>query len=361
MIPDFREALIRFVEENHAPMILCDENLDTLACNASFERELMCFHGNFKSLFPSDTLRRLKDCRKKKKSTSVKYESELIRCRLAIGWIQADPEKQPYLLGTVQRRIVVDLNEDIAAIFSAVKDSLLPMRMQINNTGMIRRLHQLDEDRRTFEAADLALNCGFHVLRNIMNIKSTMDALMGHFDLQNQIVDMHALLRTVIRQCKPLIEDRHIQILTEFSPMPIDLSCDCEQITRAVTNCLVCALLFAQDKTTISVHAYPKDDMLHITIIDLLYGVPENFWKDILTHDVPTPMMGKTTGLYFANLLIERHRGKLYLEKADCLGSAIHIELPLMKNVAVFRSSDYNPQENMVEFFADMELTELLM
>lgn len=303
----------------------------------------------------------MKDCRKRKKSTSVKYISELIRCRIAVGWIQMDPERQPYLLGTVQRRIVVDLTEDIAAIFSAVQDSPVPMRMLINNIGMIRRLHEQDEDQQTFQAADLALNCGFHVLRNIMNIKNTMDALMGNFDLQNQTVDMHALVRSVIRQCKPLVAGRHIQILSEFSPMPVDITCDCEQITRAVTSCLVCAILLAQDNTTLSVHVYPQNDMLHITIIDLTYGVPQKFWKDILTHDVPTPMMGKTTGLYFANLLIERHRGKLYLEKADCLGSAIHIELPLMRNVAVFRSNDYNPQENLVEFFADMELTELLL
>lgn len=32
-----------------------------------------------------------------------------------------------------------------------------------------------------------------------------------------------------------------------------------------------------------------------------------------------------------------------------------------MRNVAVFRSNDYNPQENLVEFFADMELIELLL
>lgn len=112
----------------------------------------------------------------------------------------------------------------------------------------------------------------------------------------------------------------------------INLSIDRDQILQVISNLTINAIHSMEDRGTIeyfcdSVTKKGKE-YCRVSIKDFGHGIPNDIKKNILKPYFTTKYNGSGIGLAVVNKIILDHKGKIWVESAEGVGSTFYFELP---------------------------------
>jgi signal transduction histidine kinase len=172
---------------------------------------------------------------------------------------------------------------------------------------------------------------------NTANSLSLIDDLLhDKGQLQQTTIEM-VELHSVLQYCVNLLKERatekdqKIELKTE----PVSLLIDREKIWRVMSNLIFNAIKFSPVGAIISVQTRREKDKVLTIIRDNGIGIPESFKKGIF--DMFTSSQRKGTngeesfgiGLAVSKGIIEAHKGRIWFESIEDIGTTFFVELPV--------------------------------
>lgn len=153
-----------------------------------------------------------------------------------------------------------------------------------------------------------------------------------------EATSLRDILEKTIVKYREDITKKNIKFnIPTFRDIPL-LTMDLKKISFVIDSVIENALLYTPKDGSIIIEAIFDRNMLVLKVTDTGIGFTEENKKKLFTKFFRSPeailMNPNGTGLklYLSKQIIERHKGKLYVESAgEKQGSSIFIELPLQK------------------------------
>ena len=176
-------------------------------------------------------------------------------------------------------------------------------------------------------------------LVNALLSVSRMD--LGTFVFEPEPTDIALLVQHVIDEQKFHINEKKIELVTQFDPSLPLIQADAKLLSMVVQNLLSNAVKYtpARGKITLSLTLQSAQKKLLFTIADTGYGIPENqqgkiFSKLFRADNVrERDTEGTGLGLYIAKSIIDSSGGDIRFESTEDAGSTFFVELPLGESI----------------------------
>lgn len=153
------------------------------------------------------------------------------------------------------------------------------------------------------------------------------------FEFKYEKNDFAEWLRQLISEFYAEFEEKNFNLVVDISEVPIMISFDKKEMTRAFTNLLSNALKYNPKGTSVYVYCYNENDKIIVKISDNGIGIDEKIKENIfnpfvLGDEARWIREGTGLGLAITNKIIERHNGKITLSSDDKAKTTFTIELP---------------------------------
>jgi signal transduction histidine kinase len=282
-------------------------------------------------------------------------------------------------LGLSLAQIVIDPIENLIRATRAVKDKNLSARVPVTSNDEIGELarafnQMMNELEQTDKTKTEFISLASHHLRTPLSTMSwLLEALMashnltgreanylkqafganqrmtelvnalleashlelGTFVVKPEPVNIPEFIQGVLEDLKPKMEQKSIQIATEFKLKKKTLKLDQRIFRIILQNLLDNALSYTPDKGHVALRIDGQGDSILIRVIDSGYGIPMAEQSQIFNklyrasnanQKVPN---GLGLGLYTVKAMIERVKGKIWFESQEHQGTTFYVKLPL--------------------------------
>lgn len=151
-------------------------------------------------------------------------------------------------------------------------------------------------------------------------------------------IDVNELLKLCLAQDAMAGAEKQIKLISYFNAFPSRILGNRLQLQRAFNNLIINAIKFTNVAGTIKVSTIIEKDQLLISIQDSGIGIPEHLKPvlfDKFTSAARQGTNGENTtglGLYITRIIIEEHKGKIWIESTEGVGSTIYVTLPLIND-----------------------------
>ena len=161
----------------------------------------------------------------------------------------------------------------------------------------------------------------------------------GELVLQISCVPVRPFLEEIASQYRSLIEEARISLLIEAPADLPELMVDVEHTGRVLHNLLDNALKFTPDAGSISLIAQSEPTLngnfVRLTVRDTGAGIPSGTQADLFhkyrqLEGAPGRRRGSGLGLYYCRLVLEAHRGKIWVDSPPGQGASFHLLLPAL-------------------------------
>ncbi len=145
-------------------------------------------------------------------------------------------------------------------------------------------------------------------------------------ELENQ--DMTVLMNRVIEECRRLAEEKEIEIVTDFDKISFWAS---YSIRDVFLNVISNAIKYSPNNTKIHITTENLKDRIKIAVKDRGIGVPDEYKESIFERykrKEKGGVKGSGLGLTIAKLIVELHKGRIWVEDNPGGGSIFYIEIP---------------------------------
>ena len=152
-------------------------------------------------------------------------------------------------------------------------------------------------------------------------------------------IDMHAEKCNLRDICCQVIEQQHIltdRYITLNAPMvSVLLEADCTRLSQVVFNLVDNAIKYSSPESQVEVYLSQDEEFALIEVHDSGSGIPEDerphlfeaFYRGPYLQ--ATPQSGMGLGLTICKEIVDRHRGHIWCESREEVGSSFFVELPL--------------------------------
>ncbi|MDB5204664.1 MAG: Signal transduction histidine kinase [Candidatus Taylorbacteria bacterium] len=172
-------------------------------------------------------------------------------------------------------------------------------------------------------------------LVNALLSVSRMD--LGTFVLEPEPTDVTALVRGVVNEQKPQIDQKKISLFPLFGTNIPLIQTDPKLFRIVIQNLLSNAIKYTPEKGTIelSLDLINKKKTLLFKITDTGYGIPQNQQDKIFTKLFRADNVrekdteGTGLGLYMVKSIIDNSKGKVWFESTENKGTTFNVELPV--------------------------------
>jgi PAS domain S-box-containing protein len=173
---------------------------------------------------------------------------------------------------------------------------------------------------------------------NEILLASQLDA--GRLDMASEPFDASDLLERVVESVRTHLPPRvELQIAGGDSVPPVDA--DRDKVRQVLVNLLENAIKYSPDGGLIEVGVEPGSSVVRFYVRDEGLGIPtdeqarifEKFYR--LDPDMTRGVGGTGLGLYICSELVERMRGRIWVESNPGEGSTFLFELPPAEPIAV--------------------------
>jgi two-component system NtrC family sensor kinase len=226
-------------------------------------------------------------------------------------------------LGKMAATIAHELNNPICGIVNYIK--LLQKRV-VRNPQEDRVQHQIKKN------LDLILSesmrCG-NIVRNLLEFTHGTSANFKKSDLEDIISKALDIVRHHMELAK-------IEAITRIRIQPRTITCDPEQLLQALVALLVNAIEAMPNGGRVNINAFnasDKNNYIIIEIGDTGQGVPEELQAKIFEPFFSTKKDKTGVGLGLAVVygIIQRHKGRIWLNSQREKGTSVFIELPVFQ------------------------------
>jgi len=154
----------------------------------------------------------------------------------------------------------------------------------------------------------------------------------GTLKIDFDVTSLDIILRSALPQLNALTTQHHL-----FIDIPSDLPnlyADPQRISQVLTNLVGNAARYSQPQTQITIHAQYQAHEVQVDVIDEGRGIPaeerENVFKPF--HQVNrSSTKGLGLGLALCKDLVERHKGKIWIQDYEGPGTIIAFTLPILE------------------------------
>lgn len=153
--------------------------------------------------------------------------------------------------------------------------------------------------------------------------------------LQNQMTDLVALAKTTINQIQPQLLGRHLRVEQESTAAELFVWADPDRVRQILLNLLDNAIKYSRPHSTIVVSMEPyAEDLVVVAIEDEGMGIDASHLSHVGQRFYRTDkarsrgMGGSGLGLAIARALVEAHKGELWIESEEGVGTTVFFTLP---------------------------------
>jgi PAS domain S-box-containing protein len=176
-----------------------------------------------------------------------------------------------------------------------------------------------------------------HLLALVDDILDLSKIEAGHLELKYERISLNTAAAEVLATVRPLAAAKQIDLETEF-PEEITIFADNLRVKQVLYNLLTNAIKFTPEKGSVHLITEAERAFVKLSVIDTGIGIPHNEHESIFEafHQVSITAVGSHEGtglgLSISKLLIEQHRGRIWVESEPGKGSRFHVTLPLLTN-----------------------------
>ena len=150
-----------------------------------------------------------------------------------------------------------------------------------------------------------------------------------------QHIDLHEALHNALIISRNSYK-YHAEIETDFAADVGAVECYPNELNQVFLNLIVNAAHAIEEKQAgmglIRIATRKLDDRVEILIEDNGAGIPEEIQEKVFNMFFTTKAVGKGTGQGLSlshNIVVDKHRGKLFFESSAGVGTTFHIQLPV--------------------------------
>ena len=176
-----------------------------------------------------------------------------------------------------------------------------------------------------------------HLLALVDDILDLSKIEAGHLELKYESFSLNAAAAEVLATVRPLAAAKQIDLETEF-PGEISMLADNLRLKQVLYNLLTNAIKFTPEKGSVDLITKVEKGFVKLSVIDTGIGIPREEHESIFEafHQGSITGVGSHEGtglgLSITKLLIEQHRGRIWVESEPGKGSRFHVTLPLLTN-----------------------------
>jgi len=191
-----------------------------------------------------------------------------------------------------------------------VDSKSIPARLTQN---IIRNAHYLDE--------------------KLTNFSEMFGLLAGDFPFQPEALEIGEVIHNVTTQLYSILKSKKQSLTLEVSASLPPIKAHRQYLEQILQNLLTNASKFTPEEGKITIVASQNEANLVIQVTDSGIGIPTEERQMIFQpYYQVTGGNGSGMGLAITKLLVELHRGKLWLESTEGEGSSFSFSLPLQSS-----------------------------
>ena len=148
-------------------------------------------------------------------------------------------------------------------------------------------------------------------------------------------IQVNGLLQETLDDAYTLAQSNHIKLNASLSDEPMWIQGNFGLLQRAIANILSNAIKYSQPNTAVQIVLSKVDDEMVLNITDTGPGIPpekvsklfKRFSRVEGEYQLP---VGTGLGLYFVDVTIQKHHGRIFVESMLNEGTTFTIRLPLV-------------------------------
>jgi two-component system, chemotaxis family, CheB/CheR fusion protein len=153
----------------------------------------------------------------------------------------------------------------------------------------------------------------------------------GTLKIDLQVTTLDAIIRSTMPQLYALTTQHHL-LIDIPSGLP-RINADPQRIAQVLTNLVGNAARYSEPQTQVTVHAQTLAHEIQVDVIDEGRGIPLDQREKVFRpfHQIDrSSTKGLGLGLALCKDLVERHRGKIWVQDYDGPGTIISFTLPIL-------------------------------
>ncbi|HLU11219.1 MAG TPA: ATP-binding protein [Oceanobacillus sp.] len=207
-----------------------------------------------------------------------------------------------------------------------------PLQAAMANVELLREdVYEIgdEEVRESITVIDKQLHRMNRIIRGILDLERIKN---GTISLE--ICHPMRIINDTIEEMRHLAEDQHVQLETNVSDdLPV-FHCDVEQFERAIINLVENAVKFTPAGGRVCLSTYQEDDQLIFEVEDTGVGISEELQARVFDRFYRAKqkgvehISGSGLGLSLVKTIVENHRGKVWLESKEGVGTRFYVAVP---------------------------------
>lgn len=158
---------------------------------------------------------------------------------------------------------------------------------------------------------------------------------LGTFSVDPETVDIVALVKDVIKDLRPRIDEKKLRLAEAYDPDTLVMDVDPKLMRMVIENLLSNAVKYTPPEKDIGIGISARDAELCIEVRDEGWGIPESQKEKIFTRLFRADNVrgkdveGTGLGLYLAKSIVEHSGGSIRFESKENEGTTFYVQLPL--------------------------------
>ncbi len=237
-----------------------------------------------------------------------------------------EAEKQALEL-TLQKERIAMLTEFMGNITHDLKT---PLSIINTSTYLAERLTDPDKRREKFNQIKQQVSALEKFIQDILTILR-LDYAPA---LQNQSVDLNAMLTDVVNRLRSTADQKQVEMSLQLDATESVLNGDPQELDRALVNLVENAVNYTLSGGAVRIHTYRKTSRLIVEVTDTGIGVNEAAMSRIFERFYRTDEArsahhgGSGLGLAIVKRIVEMHGGNIEVESTIGVGSTFRVCFP---------------------------------
>ena len=237
------------------------------------------------------------------------------------------------------KEVAEELNEAKSTFIANISHELrTPLNILLSTTQLIN-LYLRDDaviDVQNIQSKiNLQVQNCYRLLRLVNNLIDITKMDVGYFDLKLTPCNIVQVLEDITMSVVEYIENKGINIIFDTDIEEQTMECDLDSIERIMLNLFSNAIKYTPEGGTIFVYVKVYNNTLEVSVKDTGIGIPKDKLNVIFERFKQVDNLltrqceGSGIGLSLVKLLVELHKGQIYVESEYGKGSEFIINLPL--------------------------------
>ncbi|QHT65306.1 PAS domain S-box protein [Rhodocytophaga rosea] len=156
---------------------------------------------------------------------------------------------------------------------------------------------------------------------------------LGKQPLEKENIEMKSFIEPLLRPFQLAAKEKGIGIHIDFSSEPVYAQINRDKFTRVIENLLSNAIKFTSNGGQVTVRSKKESQRVLLQVSDTGIGIPDSIQSNVFQKFTKAKRRGTegeaTTGLglYIVKQIVELHKGNIWLESKENIGTSFYIEL----------------------------------